>query len=346
MKARSFLSLVLLLLIVGSLWLFLKKNWDNRADENRDIGIYLFANLPADSISSVFMEDGDNSVTLVKENDSWIVAEKGYNANLDKMRNIVTELRDAKIWKVINATDEVRSRLNLIDPSVVTGKNKATHLVVSTENGEIIADMLVGSFRLSPEGKRGGRYIIKNGQPEIINIDVSLGFIDALPQNWLNTELIDIKSGMIKKISALSINGTEIFSFERSDEKDGFEPIIFPENKEPDDEKLIRLTESLEGLILADVLPASNIDINSGNYLNFELNDGAIYKVYPITIDDKKILKIEFFPNELNEEETSDEAVNGIELQKRFAQWMFIIPTWTYDAFITNAEALFSEGQD
>ena len=348
MKAKSFLSLVLLLLIVGSLWFFFKKSGDSITNENREIGVYLFSNLPVDLIGSVSMKDGDHSVTLIKENDSWIIAEKGYHANLDKMRNIVSELRDAKIWKVIKATDEVRQRLNLMDPSSAeaTDDKKATHLVVTKENGEIIVDMFVGSFRVSPEGRAGGRYIIKKGQSEVVNIDMSLGFIDTLPQNWLNKKLVDIKSKMIKKFSVFSIDGMEIFSFERSEGNGDFEPVIFPEDKEPDNEKLTRLTESLENLTLIDVLPASNIDINFGNYLSFELSDGAICKIYPITADDKKIIKIEFFPNELKEEEEADGTINGMELQSRFAQWLFIVPTWTYEAFITNAEGLFEEEEN
>ena len=346
MKAKSFLSLVLLLIIVGALWFFLKQNVNQRADENRDIGTYLFPNLPVDSIASIFMEDGADSVSLIKKDDFWVVAEKGYGANIDKMRNIVSELREAKIWKVIKATDELKQRLHLIAPSETTGDKKATRLVVTKENGEVIVDMLIGSFRVSPEGRKGGRYIMQKGLPEVINTDVSLNFADALPQNWLNTKLINIKSNMIKKISAFNVNGAEFFSFERSEEKGGFEPVTFPENKEPDNEKLTRLAESLENLTFIDVLPASDAGIDFENYLNFELNDGAVCKVYSVTDDDKKLIKIEFFANELQEEGTSDKTVNGAELQKRFARWMFIVPTWTYEAFITNAEDLFSEGED
>ena len=346
MKAKSLLSLILLLVIVGSLWFFLKKNGDNKIDENSGIGTYLFANLPIDSMSSVFMQDGLNSVTLIKKDNSWIVAEKGYRADIDKMRNTVSELRDAKIWKVIKATDEIRSRLNLINPSSTEqpNDNKATRLVVRKENEDIMADMLVGSFRTSPEGrKEGGRYIIKNGLPEIINIDVSLAFIDALPQSWLNTKLIDIKSNMIKKISAFNIDGMGNFSFGRSGEEVGFDPIIFPEGEEPDNDKLTRVAESLENLNFIDVLPISDIDVSPENYLNFELNDGTAFNIYPMIADGKKFIKIELFPNELNEKETSDEAINGIELQKHFAQWMFILSTWEYEAFITRAENLILE---
>ena len=336
MKAKSFLSLVLLLIIVGALWFFLKKD-DNRIDENSDIGTYLFSNLPVDLIASVFIEDGNSSVTLVKKDDSWIVSEKEYNADLDKMRSIVGELRGAKIWKVIKATDELKSRLHLIDPSEASNDKKAVRLVAAKENGEAVIDMLIGSFRVNPKGGQDGRYIIKKGRSEVINIDASLLFIDALPQNWLNTKLIDIKSNMIKKISAFSINGAEIFSFERSEETGGFGP--FPKDKEP----LTRLAESLENLTLIDVLSDSDISINFENYFNFELSDGAICKVYPAAVDDKKLIKIEFFPNEFQEEETSDRTINVDELQKRFARRIFIVSPWVHEAFIINTEDLFEE---
>ena len=116
MKAKTFL---ILLMMAGLLVVLALIRWgDEKNEAEVKMGAKLFADLPVNAVASVTIADADNTVTLVKGEEVWQVAERsGYAANFDELRDMIVKLSRLKIGRSFAGSPDTLARLSLNPPS-------------------------------------------------------------------------------------------------------------------------------------------------------------------------------------------------------------------------------------
>ena len=151
-------------------------------------------------VKSVVIESSDGPITLTRNGDGWVLAEKdGYGANGAKVRELILAMRDARVLEKKTANQERFDRLGLDDPSAADSTSK--RVTLKSDGGDTIAALLIGDQRFA-----------KGGAPPAANPNVTPGEqyylhpegdgpavlatgelrIDASPVSWIEQDLVDI----------------------------------------------------------------------------------------------------------------------------------------------------------
>lgn len=164
MNRRVVAILAALLLVLGGTALYVHQREESAQPAvSAQLGQPLLKDLKASDIASIAIREAKGTLTLVKKDKSWTIAERNsFPADLDKVTELVVNTIELKVGQAEPIDDKDRERLNLIDPGKTgqadPGKagqaGLATSLVFKASDGRILAELLLGKkyFRKEPEG--------------------------------------------------------------------------------------------------------------------------------------------------------------------------------------------------
>lgn len=147
----------LMLLLGGAALLMYRRDEASRPAAGARFGQTLLKDLKASQIASIVIREPAATLTLVKQDKGWSIAEKnGFPADLDKVTELVVKAVELKVGQVEPIGDKDRSRLNLLDPGkgAPNADGQATALAFKAGDGRILAELLLGKkyFKNEPEG--------------------------------------------------------------------------------------------------------------------------------------------------------------------------------------------------
>jgi hypothetical protein len=158
-------------------------------------------------VASVAVSRNGTTMTLIREGDSWLVAEKGkYPANGAKISQIVRAMADLTLVEPKTQTPGLYPRLEVEDPD--TGKSAL--ISVRDKSGGAAADAIVGKRRYDRLGAgNDGVYIRKPGEAQAW---LARGTLDPLgePASWLDRQIIDISEKKIAKVTLTQADGGKL----------------------------------------------------------------------------------------------------------------------------------------
>jgi Domain of unknown function (DUF4340) len=209
-------------------------------------------------VASVTVVQGGSTMTLIRDGDSWLVAEKGnYPANAGKISQIVRAMADLTLVEPKTQKADLYPRLEVEDP----GKGKSALVSIKDKSGGTIAEGIVGKRRYDRLGAgNDGVYLRKPGDPQAW---LARGSLEAAgdPSSWLDRRILDISEKQIAKVTLAQADGTKlVISRSAPDAK-------FAVEDAPADAKFKSETtiagpaQALETLDLDDVEPAAQLPI-------------------------------------------------------------------------------------
>ena len=147
---RQFLVILVVLLGVvgGGALLVFQQQSSQKPAVSAQLGQPLLKSLKASEVASISIRDPKDTLTLVKKDDRWTLAEKnGFAADLDKVTDLVVKAIELKVGQAEPVGEKDRERLNLSDAT-------ATRVSFKAADGKLLAELLVGKkyFRKEPEG--------------------------------------------------------------------------------------------------------------------------------------------------------------------------------------------------
>jgi hypothetical protein len=356
---------------IGALVLHLKAPTASKST----LGKHLLENLPANEISTITLKDPEGPISLVKKSDRWVVEDRfGYPADFSKIAEFVRKLKNAKIGRQFESSAETLKRLSLKfpDDKGAADAEKGTQVQLEDGSGKTLVSMLLGKPReTGGEGSfPDGHYVRVGDGPTIYLIDAHFAHMQKEPSDWLDKALLKVDAKEVKRISCLSQDGKRIhYVFERPAKGKALEPKALPENRKISESALDRLARSLSSLRIEDVTDPSDASVSSNversNQLQYLLFNGMTYHVYPgktCSDSDGCYLKLgvtyhEPAPlKEEEKEETEEQAskkeetetektpeertLEANQLNDRFSPWVYVIPKWQHEAFMTDLEKL------
>jgi hypothetical protein len=345
------------------------------------LGKHLFENLPANEISSITVKDQEKSVSLAKKSDRWVVEDRfDYPADFSRIAEFVRKFKNAKIGRQFESSEETLKRLSLKLPDDKTAADaeKGTHVHLKDGNGKVLVSVLLGKTR-ETGGERSfpnGHYVRVADRSTIYLIDTHFAHMQKEPSDWLDKTLLKVDANEVKKISCLSQDEKTIhYTFERPEKGKALEAKALAENKKISESALDRLARSLSSLRMEDITDPSDDSVSSNlersNQLRYQLFNGMTYHVYPgktcsdgdgcylklgVTYQEPAPLKAEK-KDEAEEqgsktEETAPEktpeerALEAKQLNDRFSPWVYRIPKWQHEAFMTDLEKLLEKPEN
>jgi len=376
MKIKTLVILLIILAVLAGVGtLIIRMKAPGRLD--RRFGSPLLENLPVNKILSISIKSSGKVVSLVKKTDVWVVENRfDYPADFSKIINLVRKLKEAKVGRQFEPSKDILKRLSLKNPddpeAQEAEKGIRIHLIGAEKKS--FADILLGKTRKTggEAAFPDGHYVMLGQGPEIYLIDKHFASFDTEPASWLDKKLVQVKADNVRAISCLSADGKDIlYTFECPQKGKAFQPIIFPTDSKLNTGALNRLAGVLSSLRLEDVIQPStaqkSIDMENSTRFEYTLFDGTLYRVFVIkdcseTEPCRIRLEVDYqrTPSEKDEtakdtSSTEEEAgsdktpeeseYEAKQLNDRLNPWVFVIPKWQHNAFITDLNQLL-EKQD
>jgi hypothetical protein len=158
-------------------------------------------------VASVTVSRGGTTMTLIRNGDSWLVAEKGnYRANAATISQIVRAMADLTLVEPKTQNPDLYPRLEVEDP----GNGKSALVAVKDKSGGDLAQAIVGKRSYDRLGAgNDGVYLRKPGEAQTW---LARGTLDPSgdPASWLDRQIIDISEKKIAKVTLTQPDGTKL----------------------------------------------------------------------------------------------------------------------------------------
>jgi len=218
MKPTSFaaLAVVTVLAMVVAIATY---GTQNRWSQVKVSGASLAPNLAvqAPRIARIELKQGDKSLTLARDKESWTLADRGgYPAKADAVRALLIKLAQAELVESKTSNKERYTQLELEDPAAKDAKSRL--LRVLDDKGAAIVEAIVGKKRHDAFGaSKGGTYVRKPGDAQtwLSNADLD---VSVAVRDWVQPGVLDLGAAKIAKVT-IEIPGEEPLVIAR-DEKD------------------------------------------------------------------------------------------------------------------------------
>jgi hypothetical protein len=203
MNARALGVLVVLLLALGGGALLVRQQQDKPADTG-SIGQPLLKGLQAAQVASISIRRPDGSLTLVKKDERWGIAERdGFPADYDKVRDFVIKALGLKIGQAEPIGERDRARLNL-DAS-------GTAVAFLGADGKALAGVTLGRkyFKTEPENPDkalgDGRFVALPGdEKRVLLIGDPMSQASTKTADWISKAAFEAE-----KVKTLEVRDAE-----------------------------------------------------------------------------------------------------------------------------------------
>ena len=223
-------------------------------------------------VASVTVSRDGTTMTLIRDGDSWLVAEKGnYRANAAKISQIVRAMADLTLVEPKTQNPDLYPRLEVEDP----GNGKSALVAVKDKSGGDLAQAIVGKRRYDRLGAgNDGVYLRKPGEAQTW---LARGTLDPSgdPASWLDRQVIDIPEKKIAKVTLIQPDGGKLV-ISRSAPEAKFAVEDAPADAKFKSESATSgPATALETLDLDDVKPASELkvpdkDVATASFTTFD----------------------------------------------------------------------------
>lgn len=190
MSKKTVITLWIITLILGVSVFMLKsrKGDTGEANTDRHRGETVLASFPAPDVTSILIKDAEQSVTLNKTADGWVVAERNnYPANFTNINNLLRTLESVKVSHAIEAGPSYGKRFGMD----LTSKKPEEHGVQLTFTKADQSN--VATIFLGKDSAGGGRYIQNAADTTGIYVtSESFPTASAKPKDWLNEAFITV----------------------------------------------------------------------------------------------------------------------------------------------------------
>jgi hypothetical protein len=370
MKSKNLIILLTICCVLAIVAFFIFNKNSNTIREVK-LGQKLFDNLQVNEIAKITIKSADGAVILKKEKTFWAVDNKfKYPADFSKITDLAKKLKELKIGRYFNASEDIISRQSLHPPDKkeIPPSQKGIQIVLFDKQKKILLDLILGKIRES-SSRTVGQYVMLSTKPTVYLVDKTFLFLDKEPKQWLNKDLINIKAKDVEKVICFAPKREKVIYEIKRPEKE--KPPVFvnaPRDKKVETSKINQVIEALSALKIEDIAdPGRNIkQTKSKNtpYFEYYLYDGTVYNIYPgpaINNDSDKFyfrLYAGQIPSEYKEgDETTDyskedksrqkiqsEPSNKVDhLNNKLGSWTYIVSKWENNKFITDPEEFFEK---
>lgn len=287
MKSKTFVILLALCAVLG-IATYLVSTSDRNSVKKQSAGEDKFlSELPVNDIVSISVKDAENEVVLEKGESVWQVKNRfGYAADFGKIAEFAKKLKDSKVGRTFEVTEDMRSRLALHSPEEadIPPESKGTRVTLKDKAGRVLADVIIGKPREASSGF-GGHYLMAVGGRTVYLVDKDYNYMEKKPSEWIQTDLLDVKAADVREVVCTdSKTGNVIYTLRRPEKGKDPELLNAPADKKLIPARLNNVMSALDGFAIENVAdPAEKAEDTGTDALRliFRMFDGTEYTAYP-----------------------------------------------------------------
>jgi hypothetical protein len=259
MQSRSLISLALATAVLVAIAIVVLASGD-RGVSRAAPGQRAFPALAAKlgDVASVTVSREGTTMTLIRDGDGWLVAEKGnYPANAAKISQIVRAMADVTLVEPKTQNPDLYPRLEVEDP----GHGKSALVAVKDKSGGDLAQAIVGKRRYDRLGAgNDGVYLRNVGEAQTW---LARGTLDPSgdPASWLDRQIIDISEKKIAKVTLTQPDGSKLVISRAAPDASFAVEDAPADTKFKSDSTISGPAGALETLDLDDVKPAGELPV-------------------------------------------------------------------------------------
>ncbi len=322
MKSKTFIILLALCAVLGLLTYFISgsgKQTAKTADTASDV---FLSELPVNDITSISIKDKENTLELEKGESVWEVKSSfGYPADFGKIAEFAKKLKDCKVGRSFEATEDMRLRLALYSPDEQNVKelkdeNKGTLVTLKNKENKVLADIIIGNAREAASGS-GGHYMMNAGGNTVYLVDKDFKFMDKKSSDWIRTDLLDVKAEDVEEVICKDRkNDTVLYTLKRPEKGKNPEFVHPPEGKKMIPSKINNVFSALGSFKIDGVADPAMTAADTGTEnicLIYRMFDGTEYTACPGSASKEDAEKFYFrasasYTEPPSEEKTAEDA--------------------------------------
>jgi len=241
-------------------------------------------------VNEVVIETKEESITLVRGEQTWEVAGKAhYRADVEKVKQVIVGLADLHVHEPKTKNPELYERLGLQDKDQEGSLSKT--VIVNTADNPEVAKLVIGNQRPSKGNPRmSDIYVRKPGDPQTWLVIGNVP-IETMPGEWLDKEVTALTTKRVRQVTVTHPQGETLHLSKAKPEDLDFQLDSIPLGfKISSHFNVNNVVGTLVQLSLEDVKPQADIDFsaNPGVSVVLETFDGLRLLVHT-TKQDKHV---------------------------------------------------------
>lgn len=300
---------------------------------------------------------GESEVNIKRMGDYWAVVEKGgYRADMGLLGDALLGLAQLELIEAKTRNPENYVKLGVADLSI--DDSEATRIRLWNSDVELLADILIGKT-----ANNGGIYVRKSTDEQSWLTASRVSF-SSKAAAWLDKELLNIEMKRIQHIEMKSEDGSTYKLSRSNSAQTDFALESLPQGKRLKQNQVQRVAAALSSLSLSDVLPDEEVSSSDSAWRHtiFKTFDGLVVEARTKELDEKHHLKLNIGFDARRAEQQgqakakSEEVVGqsvvesdveheASQLEVRFKNWTYIIPSYKASALSLSYEELVDDAE-
>lgn len=292
-----------------------------------------------DAIHTITIEDDVNKLALKRGEQEWLLASRhDYPADMGKLRTLVSDLVDARLFEKKTAKAESLPKLGLAEPGA--GEGSAVSL-------KLIGDGVQYAILIGKKAATGGRYVrfADSTQSWLLDRNIQL---PAETGEWLEPGFLDIEGEHWRRVEIITEAGTVKLNKASRDEQ-GFVLEGIPAGKKlAYDGVTNAIGGAFDALRFEDVLPLSALGRESmESTARFTAWNGFVLQVEIYEQDGKWVrFKAEYPPESETDTKESSWLQDVRVLSGKLAKFAYRLPSYKLGLLQKNMDDFTEEKTD
>jgi hypothetical protein len=300
---------------------------------------------------------GEPEVNIRRSGDHWAVVEKGgYKADMGLLGDALHGLAQLELIEAKTSNPENYAKLGVVDPS--SDASEATRIRLWNTDVQLLADILIGKSANS-----GGMYVRKSAHEQSWLTASKVSF-PSKSAAWLDKGLLNIEMKRIQRIEMKTEDGAAYILSRLNPAQAEFKLEPLPQGTSLKQNQVQSVATALSNLSLSDVLPGKEVPSNDSAWRHtiFKTFDGLVVDARTRALDEKHHLKLKIGfdaqraaqqeQGEGKSEEVAGQSVaksdvehETSQLEDKFKNWIFIIPSYKASTLSLSYEELVENGE-
>lgn len=224
------------------------------------IGLRLFPDLPtrADQVRRIEIVRGPGTVTLVRDGDAWVAANRGnYPAMAQRVRELIVDMAQITTLEAKTSTPSLYASMEVEDPTGDDPRSGQVRLLDA--NGAMIAGLIVGRARSGRSAEDDAVFVRRAGEAQSWLVRGRMN----LPRDiasWLDRTVVDVERPRVRQVTTTQPDGERLIVQRASREASDFTVADVPEGRRAKPAADVnQVGQAFDRIELDDVRPAADI---------------------------------------------------------------------------------------
>lgn len=224
------------------------------------VGLRLFPDLPtrADQVRRIEIVRGPGTVTLVREGDGWVAANRGnYPAMAQRVRELIVDMAQITTLEAKTSTPSLYASMEVEDPSGDDPRSGQVRLLDA--NGAMVAGLIVGRARSGRSAEDDAVFVRRVGEAQSWLVRGRMNLPRDI-SSWLDRTVIDVERPRVRQVTTIQPDGERLVVQRASREASDFTVADIPEGRRAKPAADVnQVGQAFDRIELDDVRPAADI---------------------------------------------------------------------------------------